>query len=330
MSNQEIIICQICNTESGIRGFGMHLKHKHQLSYKEYYDAYLKKEGEGICMTCGCETKFFRGNYKSFCSNKCIGNNSEVNERRGKNISKTLRDNPEIVENRKEICRQTLADNPEIIKNRIEVRKRTMKDNPEIEEERKEKFKQTLADNPEIMINAARKNSKTLADNPEIVKNRIKVYKKTLKDNPEINTKRAEKTRQTLVDNPEIEQRRKNNLSIAHRNYYKSISNPDSKEIHCLYIMENLTKPIIKIGFCSEKTIEKRSTDICRDFGESKLILILKASHKSVNELETYLHDYFNEHCMVQPKGYGRTEWFDVQIKEEAKLIASSKLEQFS
>ncbi len=137
------------------------------------------------------------------------------------------------------------------------------------------------------MINAARKNSKTLADNPERVKNRIEVYKKTLKGNPEININRAEKTRQTLQDNPEIEQRRRDNLSIGHRNYYKSITKNESNESHYLYLIENQTKSIIKIGLCSEKWLKRRLKDISRDFGESKPVLLLKASYKKIDELET-------------------------------------------
>ena len=48
--------CAICNKE--YKNFGVHLK-SHNISPKEYYDKYLKKnENEGICPVCGKETTF--------------------------------------------------------------------------------------------------------------------------------------------------------------------------------------------------------------------------------------------------------------------------------
>jgi endogenous inhibitor of DNA gyrase (YacG/DUF329 family) len=43
---------------------------------KEYYDKYMKKEGEGLCAYCGKETKFDKMKYYKFCSTYC---NSRIN-----------------------------------------------------------------------------------------------------------------------------------------------------------------------------------------------------------------------------------------------------------
>lgn len=254
MSNQkEKIICQICERELGIRGFWCHLKHKHHLTYKEYYDIYRRKEGEGICPECGKETTLYRGNYLRFCSSRCAVNNPEIKERRIEIYSQTLKDNPEIVENRKE------------------TRKQTMTDNPEIEKMKTEKRLETLKNNPDIMIESGKA------------------------------------------------------TSIGLRNYHKSLHKNDSEETHYLYIMENQTKPIIKIGLTLESQLKTRMNRINNVFGESKQVLLLKGTYKNIDELETFLHDYFNEHCKVQPIGCGKTEWFDKKIMAEAIELASAK-----
>lgn len=295
MSNQEIIICQICERElNNNRSLANHLRYNHpEFSSKKYYDTFFKKEGEGICLACGGETKFHRSKYRKFCSKTCSNNN------------------PDVIKKKTEVRKQTMKVNPEISKKCAEKRKKTLNNNPEIEKKRIENYK------------------KTLADDSSIVENRKEAYLQTLMDNPEINIKRAEKTRQTLVDNPEKEAERGKNISIALRNYNKSLHENHSEENHYLYIIAHQTKPIIKIGLTNEKYLQRRITDISRDFGESKPVLLLKSTHKNVDELETFLHDYFKDRCKVQPeKKSGRTEWFDIKIMEEAKLIASSKLEQ--
>lgn len=311
MSNSEAnkFKCLICDAECGIRGFGMHLKHKHQMTYKDYHDAYLKKEGEGVCLTCGGETAFLKGNYNQFCSIICTNKNSHRTIKRTETYILTLKDNPEIAERRNEKLKQIWANNPDIAK--------CMSD----------KSKETYRKNPEISKRRAIKQKQTLKDNPEIVERRVIKQKRTLKDNPEITENGLEKRRETYRNNPEIMDK----LSISVRNYYKSITENDTEESHYFYIMENQTKPIIKIGLCSESSLKRRTKEITGDFGESKHVLLLKASYKKIDELETFLHGYFKEHCRVQPeKKSGRTEWFDIKIMEEAIELASSKLEQIT
>ena len=51
------MICQICGQEVNIKGVTLHLR-KHKISSKDYYDKYLKKENEGICMFCKKSTEY--------------------------------------------------------------------------------------------------------------------------------------------------------------------------------------------------------------------------------------------------------------------------------
>lgn len=60
-----------------------HIKNMHKLSYKEYYDMYLKTDGEGICQgdNCSNPTKFERGTYRQFCSTECARKSSIVHSK---------------------------------------------------------------------------------------------------------------------------------------------------------------------------------------------------------------------------------------------------------
>jgi len=66
------IKCKICNREfRNFIGLGQHLK-THKISSKDYYDKYLKQDGEDICY-CGKEIKFYSlgSGYFKTCSNSC-------------------------------------------------------------------------------------------------------------------------------------------------------------------------------------------------------------------------------------------------------------------
>ena len=286
------ITCQICNTTSKNNiSFSSHLRHNHLMIYKEYYDKFLKEDMDGICLTCDNETTFIRMRYGKFCSNKCNTSNEKLNIERGLRQKETKRNNPEIVKNAGNTRKETMRNNPEIQLNANKNRLKTLEENPEIQRNAKEKEMQTKRDNPEIMKNAGKKLSKTLSNNPEIMKNASK------------------------------------KISISRRNYYKSLQENISTETHCLYIMEHQTKPIIKIGLCLERCIKRRISDLSRYFGESKPVLLLKSTHQKIDEVETFLHDHFKEHCKVQPEKYGgRTEWFDKEIMAEAVELASAKI----
>lgn len=90
--------CEICGKEINKKSFSIHLKKEHNITSKEYYDQYIKKENEGKCATCGKETKFkgiFKGGYNKFCSVKCSANNKEVREKAKKtNLERYGAENP--------------------------------------------------------------------------------------------------------------------------------------------------------------------------------------------------------------------------------------------
>ena len=323
-------LCQICTKHLNKNGLPNHLKFVHNLNMKSYYDSYIKFENEDICSHPECFnlTNFFglTKGYGDHCSKTCNATNPQLAKKRGAKGSKTKKDNPEIMKKTIEKVKETHRKNPDIAKNRTIKRMKTEANNPDIQKRRVKSYLQTIKDDPEIMLLLHEKRLKTFNDNPEIIKNATKKRLETEKNNPEIALKRAKKARQTMNDNPEIEERRRKNISISHRNYYKTLQKNYSEENHYLYIMENLTKPIIKIGLCHERTLRKRTTTISRDFGESKPILLLKNTHENIDKLESFLHDHFKEYCKVQPKGDGRTEWFDECILEEVKDILFNPL----
>lgn len=70
--------CKICG-RTLIRGFGKHVKSQHGITPKDYYDKFLKKDGDGICKVCGDPTEFAwreKGKkrlwYNEYCSRSCI------------------------------------------------------------------------------------------------------------------------------------------------------------------------------------------------------------------------------------------------------------------
>ena len=76
--------CEICGKETnGYVGLVSHL-HLHNISSKEYYDKYLKQEGEGKCSECGKETVFkgIKYGYRDFCCCRCSTLNKKTQEKR--------------------------------------------------------------------------------------------------------------------------------------------------------------------------------------------------------------------------------------------------------
>ena len=62
--------CLVCQKE--VNRIELHIR-CHNLSKKEYYDQFLKKDTDGLCLLCGKQTKFtsLSGGYKEYCSVKC-------------------------------------------------------------------------------------------------------------------------------------------------------------------------------------------------------------------------------------------------------------------
>ena len=66
------MICKLCNQE--FAHLALHLKYSHKdITIKEYYDRFLRKDGEGFCFTCGKPLKFYdlKRGYKHYCNSKC-------------------------------------------------------------------------------------------------------------------------------------------------------------------------------------------------------------------------------------------------------------------
>lgn len=82
-------ICKICGKEfENGRFLSAHLKFEEHITGKDYYDTYIKKPEEDICIVCGKPTKYinFTRGYTKTCSQEC--NNSPLSNK-GKNVSKT-------------------------------------------------------------------------------------------------------------------------------------------------------------------------------------------------------------------------------------------------
>ena len=75
--------CEICKKDVGILGRHLCKTHK-DLDPKDYYDKYLKKPGEGVCPTCGKETKFKKLSfgYYIYCCNACVSANPLIKKRK--------------------------------------------------------------------------------------------------------------------------------------------------------------------------------------------------------------------------------------------------------
>lgn len=68
--------CEICNKEfASYIGLAKHISSSEHFQIKDYYDKYIRKEGEGMC-SCGQPTKFvgLSQGYQQFCSKKCSNN----------------------------------------------------------------------------------------------------------------------------------------------------------------------------------------------------------------------------------------------------------------
>ena len=160
--------------------------------------------------------------------------------------------------------------------------------------------------------------------NPSIVEKRNISLRFTLKNNPNIKIDAGKKQSKTKQNNPEMMKIARDKMSITKRNKYRELYKIDSPIPYYLYIVSNISKPIIKIGISENP--DKRLESISKDFGESRIIHTLKSTYIKTYELESYLHKYFIDHCLVQPSGNGRTEWFDECILEEAKQLIQTTL----
>ena len=103
--------CAICDFETDNTGkFRNHLRFTHKLSTKDYYDTYLKAEGEEFCQYCGKPTVFkglTKGGYRRHCSVRCSTLDPKVQEKlKATNLEKYGVENPYQSEEIKERIKQ--------------------------------------------------------------------------------------------------------------------------------------------------------------------------------------------------------------------------------
>ena len=256
--------CPICgNYYNNKNGLGIHMSKIHKISHQEFYDTFYKKEGDGLCLTCGKNTRFIdtvRG-YVKHCSSKCCNNNPEVIQKIQEKRTATFKAHPEIQERINKIISTWIKEHPEEYKKAIIKRSQTFKENPQIQQQRVEKYK--------------------------------KIYGKGTE--------------------------KRNRANIKLRNKYAELQKSDSTIPYFLYIIHHTEKPIIKIG--RSECPENRLGSITKDFGDCKIIRTIEGPYNRIQPMETFLHDYFDDFCRVQPKGMGRTEWFDECILSELMEI---------
>jgi len=69
-----LFVCEECNvTYEAMNNFSRHIGKYH--NKKDYYDKWLKEDGEGICLICKKESRFsnkFNIGYKNCCSAECV------------------------------------------------------------------------------------------------------------------------------------------------------------------------------------------------------------------------------------------------------------------
>jgi len=152
--------CKICGREfKNFVGLVSHIQ-THKISSKEYYDLYLKKENEGLCLECGKETYFKNINkgYCKYCCYRCVYDSKEIKEKKKQTMVERYGvehpfQNKEIREKQKQTNLKKYGfENPlqsEEIKEKY--RQTNLKkygfENPSQSEEIKEKKKQTSLEN---------------------------------------------------------------------------------------------------------------------------------------------------------------------------------------
>jgi len=78
------LTCGICGKVFTEKTIAPHLRTAHnRISSKEYYDKYVKKEGEGVCRVCGKPTKYLTlgKGYKPHCGATCAQRDPELRDR---------------------------------------------------------------------------------------------------------------------------------------------------------------------------------------------------------------------------------------------------------
>jgi len=142
--------CKICNSEFD-KSFhlSIHIKQKHNIPIKDYYDKYYKTEDEGFCKTCRKTTKFqcMTNGYITYCCNRCAAMDKDLQKIKKSKMKVHYR-NGSIQKKTKETCNERYGvDNPSQSKKIKNKKKQTFRQNygvdncfqhPKIQEKSKE------------------------------------------------------------------------------------------------------------------------------------------------------------------------------------------------
>ena len=182
----------------------------------------------------------------------------------------------------------------------------------------------------------------TCRNDPSILEKRIKSRIETIKNDPTIMQRLHKKRKATFAANPNIQASISKNIKQAYstpeaklmvskrnsinlRNFYNNLQQNKQDSSTSVYILSHSSLDIIKIGITSN--INSRIKTIKATFGSVEIIKTITTTHTLALDLEKRMHNYFKEHCKVQPKGDGRTEWFDNCITDEAlKMLETDYL----
>jgi hypothetical protein len=92
--------CKICgNCFDSNNKLSAHVRLTHKIPRKNYYDLYIKIDGEGNCVECGKETTFRGNKYLVFCSHECY-NKSDITSHQRSVFNKGKKQNKETIEKR--------------------------------------------------------------------------------------------------------------------------------------------------------------------------------------------------------------------------------------
>ena len=108
-------------------GLASHIRRAHQMTPKQYYDKFLKKENEGICPVCGKETTFWKLaiGYGKHCSVSCSNKDPIIQEK----MNDTMLRN--FGEDYKEIVKQNRLNGHNQKHKKIKKKKRVKKEKVE-------------------------------------------------------------------------------------------------------------------------------------------------------------------------------------------------------
>jgi hypothetical protein len=265
--------CKICNEEfKNLKGLVIHVNFKHGLNGKQYYDEFIKKEGEGECSVCGKETTF-RGRkvgYLKTCSIKCSSLDKDYRKKRS-DLRKGKKQSEETIEKR---IKNTNQEKKELTRKKTMLNKYGV-DNPTKLDEIKDKVRVKLSGSK---LNRTDEWQKNIIDS--------KRKNNTLKHNAETKNKISDSLNKFYSENLDREKYISTSNNVKHLSgWYNNLYFRSSLELS--FLINN-----------SDKTF---STCEIKKYA-------VKYNHK--NKLKTYFPDYTDGNFIYEIKptsllGYG-------------------------